>query len=389
MKQTLTELIDWETQAGLWNIRFKQVPVWMYLRDDFVSTTRPVPPKHKLPKIINILGSLLALIKLHIFANKYSSIAFLCNRRDVTDFWRHITKKNDEKCALLLHLEVKPNEEDKRFATCDFLNVLRIIVRKIGWLLYYGEYKRILAELTESLDDNKETKNAIKLTIGETLYNWLLAFILPKNKIIYYCSAGIPATEKFMGLHQCFEIQHGVIHTMHPGYIGWPPVKTGLIVYAEQYKTLLSQQEYKYGIVCKRFKSVHQPSQKPISFPCVIYSQPLGEVNSFIEQLCNDSRVSEYVFVKLHPRDYFNYNVPSEKLISDHHPSEVLLAIMYTTSIAEDFVIQNKDVVIYDVKVEGIDIKAYLTMYDTNPDCKLTVIDEYETLISRILNSVA
>jgi hypothetical protein len=322
-----------------------------------------VPIKTRVPGFFALVSSFLALLRIRL--TKPSRLYFLTDRKDLLDFIHHNeSKEHIGKFEVFVHQE---NGEKRKYWSCDFLNGMRFFFRMFGWMILFFEYRRLVKNNPAECLTKFELQKAVRLAIGDAVYNRFLKIFIPTNVEVYYSGCGVPGVEKYMSLHNSFEIQHGVIHRCHPGYIALPQVNNTLIVYNEMYADLLRTCGYVGRLAVECFKQNCVYRTPRIKYPIVIHTQPIEEWCEFVEELLSSAYLQGAIYVKKHPRDYYDYGVGNGSFISDNHPSEVGVGVFYTTSIIEDFILCKRPVVMYDISASGVDFSSYLDIYKSLP----------------------
>jgi len=167
-------------------------------------------------------------------------------------------------------------------------------------------YKRLVQDLGDLGVDNKESVKKAKLIVGDYYYNYFISFFL-KGKEVYYSNCIVPKIEKYMGLMNSIEVQHGIIYRGHPDYTSIPngKLKDKLLVWNERWKDkLVNEVGYSGRVIfsdylpCFRMESLDLSSGEVLVFTTV---------SKYYEVLINNSSVNK-LYIQRHPRDRNEYH---------------------------------------------------------------------------------
>nr|BFD66465.1 hypothetical protein HAGR004_14870 [Bdellovibrio sp. HAGR004] len=310
------------------------------------------------------------------------------NRPDCVDFYRFIKKQ--QSTVLFLNCESADDKLKDYYATCDFWNAMRLSFRIVARL-----QKKRIRQYTSQLQESgykisKRQHNLIASCIGDYYFNRLLGKILSKNLRVYYVGAVIPQTEKFENLLQSYEIQHGVIHSKHYNYNNVPNVRNGLIVYHQQYLNILKEIGYSGPLEAIPFKSIHSLRNEDIRLDVVLYTQPSFWPSPIVKRLFQEltSRGIQ-TKIKKHPRDYESYDLDESAFINAVTPNQVLLPVVYNSTIVENYLIHKKDIAVFDpnktlnLKTDSC-FQSYVRFqegsqifYSTDPENLVEIVETY------------
>lgn len=333
-----------------WDIRIGNTPVWYYLRPfgSGIDAGPSVKP-HITPR--NLLKSFVSIAAFIVFRQfRCDSVFFTIARKDCLDFLTHVRKT--ERCEVFVQYENINQVSAARYNTSDALNAIRYLFRKIG-SLNWPIKKRVLRELIAANSKiEKHCESLIGACLGDYFYNRFLSFIFKSDLKVYYACSVVPQTEKFEHLLKSYEVQHGVIHPDHFSYADVPYVKNGIITYHDIYREILSDISYSGSVETKSFRSSHLPGPESAEvYEVVIFTQPsswtTAEVNSLFFTILMKT---QSVRIQKHPRDLQVYDVPEHYFVQGLHPNQVTNAILFTSTIIEDVLIQKKNVIIFDPK---------------------------------------
>jgi len=360
LKYHFDKVVEIESKYQLWDIRYKNIPIWHFLREKILSSTQPVFLKQRAPSLLGIIKSCFLLLSLK-FRN-IDRAYFFVDRKDLLDFYLYNESKNhNTKSAIFVHQE-QFNSKSK-YTSCDFLNVIRYFSRKLAWRIFFIEYCRLCGLLNNKIVEESDIKIAVKNTIGDYWTIRIIRLFIPKAARTYYSGVGVPGIEKYLNTLSSFEVQHGVIHSIHPGYSNIPKTKNTFIVYAERYFSILSVCHFYGHIIFENFKSSFQNVQSNKKYPLVIYTQPLKELTEFINTNILNLYIGK-IFVQIHPRDDFNYDIDDKYIVKNLHPNEVGCAIVFNSSVIEDLALNEIPIVLLNFNFDGIDVAPYFKIFD-------------------------
>ncbi len=379
----MNELVTFEKKYSLWEYQLFNYPLWIHCREPLLNTGIMVERRIVRPRLSTIFKSFIFTIKFLLTQKKYDKVFFLMERAELLEIYKE--EKNTKKILFL-----NPEQEKVykgNYISSDFFSFLRLISRKISFVLFYNKYINITEHL-EIIGLDKGLNKYIKIAMGDAFFLKLLSFILWKKNEKIYTGAVIPMGEKFVNILNSYEVQHGVIHPEHPGYISIPPVMNTLILYAKRYETLLMKYGYKGNLSIQEYKKTFFERNTDRSYTIVIYTQPLKSMQEGIYKFLHKYRPTN-VFIQKHPKDYFDYKIDDKFFVSATTPFEVEYPIMYLSSIIENFTLYDKDCYIYDVRHSSIDIKTFLNIYTSDTESQMIIMSSldkiYTTIQSRML----
>lgn len=363
-KYTIETLIEKEKLYKLWEITFFGYPLWVHCRDGLSKGSIHIGFKQNKPKIKDLLISTYKTFKFFVRQKKYKKVYFLADRMELLESYR---EDNEQKKILFIHFEkIKRNRNiDIEYISADFLNVIRFIFRKSVYLFFFKVYKKSLRSC-RGLCSNQQ----IKIAMGDALFLRFLSLCFDSHIEKYYAVAVIPPGEKFLNRLNSFEIQHGVIHKNHVGYMGIPEVKNTLIVYHQNYKKLLCNEKYMGKLNLIEYKKTFLQKTSSRIFCAVIYTQPIIGMQKAIESFFTINN-PENIWIQRHPKDTYCYNISEKYFVEDTIPNEVDYPICYTSTIIENFLIMGKNCLIYDIEDKEINIHSVLSVYIQDNSVKL------------------
>lgn len=279
-----------------WALKFKDVSVWHYFRA-YYNGFRQTPYKSKWK-----CGreDFLAFIKFVYLIFKRKKIIAVFSRDEIVDYSKNIVNDN---FFMLKRAEQKPGNSF-------FIESIWFLFRKITWLFFYREYLNILRDLNNFDKDFSWPFHEVKNLIGDYYFNFFLKIFI-KDKV-YYTNCLIPKIERYMGLHDSYEIQHGVIHDSHFDYVNIPNgiIKNKIIVWSDFWKEKLIDYGYSGEILVEnKFDNFNRPGDQGL----IVF----GTVdNEFSKKIDEFFLIYENFSYQRHPRDYYKYkNLKDNRVI--------------------------------------------------------------------------
>jgi len=378
-KLTINEIIALEEKYHLWEYKLFKYPLWIHCREPLLSTGIMVNRKINRPSIFGMVKSFLLTMKFLFTQKKYEKVFFLMGREELLEIYKI---EKDKKKILFLNHEQEKIYAGNDYISSDFFNLLRYISRKFSFMVFHNRYKTISRDL-KKIHRDIDVDKYIKIAIGDAVFLKFLSLILSKENEKIYTGSVIPMGEKFINYLNSFEVQHGVIHTAHTGYISIPSVKNTLILYDEKYLQLLVTNGYNGKLIVQHYKKTFFEKKVVRHFPIVIYTQPILKMQQAINKLIKEN-CYEDIYIQKHPKDYFEYELEKKYFITATTPFEVEYPIMYVSSIIENFTLYHKNCYIYDIKYENINIEDILKIYMQASKSKLIIENDLNHLFKII-----
>ena len=380
-KLLLVELLALEKKHALWEHTLFDYPLWIHCREPLLSTGMMVERKINRPTFSVMLKSFLGTMKFLLTQKKYDKVFFLMERAELLEIY-----KNEKNSKKLLFLNSEQEKVYKgNYISSDFFSLLRFISRKIAFRIFRKKYNNLKLNIRElNLDTSLE--KYIQVAMGDSFFLKFLSLILSKKSDKFYTGAVIPMGEKFLNRLNSYEVQHGVIHPAHIGYVGLPEVKNTLILYSKRYESIMRQFDYSGQLKIDEYKKIFFEKKSTRSFPIVIYTQPTEDMQEAVNTFIQQSYVTN-VYIQRHPKDYFKYEIDEKFLVNATIPSEVNYPIMYTSSVIENFTLYNRDCYIYDLKYVD-DVKKNLEIYTLGTKSKMIIMDSLDDIYKTIMRNI-
>lgn len=371
---SLEELIGFEKKHKLWEHKLFGYPLWIHCREPLLSSAIMVKRKIRRPSLGGMIKSFLLTIKFLVTQYRYEKVFFLMERAELLEVY--IQEKNPKK-ILFLNPEQESVYEGGDYVSSDFFSLLRFVSRKISYLIFRKKYKNIVKEL------KREDLNIyIKDAFGDALFLRFLSLLLSKKNEKIYTGAVIPIGEKFVNALNSLEVQHGVIHPNHIGYIALPEVKNKLLLYSNRYEKMMRDCGYIGKLELHEYKKAFLEKKSSRYFPIVIYTQPTLDMQESVKSFFKEFNPID-CFIQKHPKDYFEYEIDEKYFVLGTIPSEVGNPIMYTSSIVENFTLYERDCYIYNLKYH-LDVEEFLKIYTEGTKSKMIIKDTFGEIYEEI-----
>jgi len=384
-KLTFSELRVIEKKYSLWEHTLLGYPLWIHCREPLCTCAIMATRKITYPTVFEMFKSVYMTIKFLFSQKRYSRVYFLMERAEILEIYR---TDNTHNKLLFLNREQENVYEKNDYISSDFFNVLRLLSRKIAYILFYKKYRDLMKKL-KLIGYDEVLNSYVKTALGEAFFLKFLSLVLSQDIEKYYSGCIIPPGEKFLNRLNSNEVQHGVIHSEHIGYIGVPEVKNNLVLYAQRYKEVLNKLGYKGNLIIIEYKKSFFLRETKRFFPIVIYTQPLLKMQEGINHFFQHYK-PRGVYIQKHPKDYFEYDIPAHYFVTATIPKEVGAPIVYTSSIIENFTLYDRTCYIYDISEGEFDLVQFLKIYTEGSSSKLVVktdIKEIYKLIQKGLDS--
>lgn len=379
-KLSIETLMSLEKKYKLWSLKLFDYPLWIHCREPLVSTAIMASRQIKKPTMMNMWKSMVDTLFFLGTQNKYEKVFFLMERPELLEIYK---QDKSQKKILFLNPEQNKQYTGKDCISSDFFSFLRFVSRKIAFRIFRKKYQETIYHI-EKMNLNIELNEYIKIAMGDALFLQFLSLILSKKSDKIYSGAVIPIGEKFLNTLNSYEVQHGVIHPLHIGYIGLPKVKNRLILYSKRYQEILLFHGYKGEILIQEYKKTFFERTTKRYFPIVIYTQPMQKMQESISHFFKVVQPSN-VFIQRHPKDYFDYGLEGSRFVTATTPFEVGYPILYVSSIIENFTLYNKTCYIYDLHYSTINLEEFLKIYTKGSKSKMIIMQDLKSIYQTIM----
>lgn len=382
-KLSIKNLIDLEKKHNLWKYKLFDYPLWIHCREPLINSEMEVSRKIYVPKVTDMIKSFYQTVIFLFQQKKYKKVYFLMERAELLEIY---VQDKDKSKILFLNPEQEKTYKGKDYISSDFFNLLRFVSRKIAFVIFRKKYKEIIKYLY-GIEEFGNLNTCIKNSLGDAFFLKVLSIILIKENKKYYSGSVIPIGEKFINLLNSYEVQHGVIHSAHVGYIGIPDVKNTLILYFKYYEKVMRNNNYRGKLLVQNYKNNFLKEKKKNNIPIVIYTQPTEKMYISINEFIQKHKPTNF-FIQKHPKDYFHYDLEDRYFVNATTPNQVMYPIMYTSSIIENFIFCEKKCYIYDLKFDNFDLKDFLSIYTDDLASNTFISDSLENIYNKIMEDL-
>lgn len=383
-KLSMEALVAFEKKHRLWNLTLFDYPLWIHCREPLLSTGMMVERQINRPSLKSMVKSFWGTMKFLVTQHKYDKLFFLMERAELLEIYN---QEKSTKKLLFLNPEQERVYESGEYISSDFLSLLRFISRKVAFRIFSKKYQQSIAHL-ETIGCDSTLNKYIQVAMGDALFLKFLSLILSKKNQKFYTGAVIPMGEKFVNALNSYEVQHGVIHPAHIGYMGLPEIKNTLILYDKRYEKIMREGGYMGKLMINAYKKTFFEKTTSRYFPVVIYTQPTQEMQSAVNTFFKTHQPTN-VFIQKHPKDYFEYAIDKHFFVTATTPFEVGYPIMYLSSIIENFTLYHKRCYIYDLHYADIDLEAFLSIYTMGSTSQMVIMENLEDIYKTIMKEIA
>lgn len=342
----MKKLIEFEQANKLWEIKFKDIPIWSYIRGSFASQFLPYKGKFKVT-YRDFLGFFLFI---SLFFRKNQVIFFITGRQDLLMYAESIIESNfnDKKAIFFIR------NEGEILGNSFFIEFFRFFCRKFLWITYYLRFKQLKNKFFE-VDETINT-DLIKDAIGDYIFYKIIYSFLKKHTVIY-SNCVIPRVARYLEWFDASELQHGVIHKEHLDYINVPYIQNNFICYSDIVKNNLIKWGYSGNISVINKKSLmHDIRYNFVIFTTVDACYSLSTQNI----VKSFKSVSDKIFIKKHPRDIYSYKIEIDGFLTDVTPLHVNIPILPDTSMISDCFLNSKYFIYYSLDGDKESLRQYI-----------------------------
>ncbi|MEI7178171.1 hypothetical protein WCT65_03770 [Pectobacterium carotovorum] len=295
------EILELERDFFLWDIKYKDAHFWDYMRSKMTEQYLPFSQRSMCFNFKDIWG--LFLFFSLFFRTK--DCVFIVGRSELLDYAEQI--KNEFNLDDPYFFVRQENNKIK--GNSKFIEGFRWAFR----MLTHRFKKKVVKEIEDEImrcsfiSDNfskDEINSTIRDFIGDVYFNCLLKKII-KGKV-FYTNCVIPKVERSMELLDSYEIQHGIIHDLHPDYYHIP-MKHRFI--AMNNITVNSLKKINFlGKVVKVDINYLEPDVKD-KYDIIFFTTPCDDFSCEVERFILKNKIFELnIKVQPHPKDKYNYS---------------------------------------------------------------------------------
>lgn len=341
---SIEKIIQFEMDKKIWDRKFKNIPVWSYLRGSFFSQYLPYKYKMKIS-----LSDVIGLLKFFsLFFLKKRIIVFVSGRKDLINYSYEVVQYYNMKSIYFIR------DEGDIKGNVFFLEVFRFFCRKFLWVFFYSEKKYLVNYFIEN--EPEVNTNPIKDLIGDYIFYKIIKWILKRHDVIY-SNCVIPRVARYLKDFNTIEIQHGVIHVNHLDYVYVPYIKSKFVCFSNSINVSLKEWHYS-GLVEVIEK---KPKIVDISYNIVFFTTVDKHYSLSIQKIIKMFPVCNYFKFKKHPRDNFNYDMEiNNNIINNISPVEVRFPVLPDTSMISDCFLNNKEFIYYSLGGDKSQVREYL-----------------------------
>ena len=340
----MKKLIEFEKVNKLWNIKFKNIPVWSYIRGSFASQFLPYKGKFKVT-YRDFFGFFLFT---SLIFKKNQLIFFVTGRQDLLDYAESIIKSDFSNKKTVFFIR----NEGEVLGNSFFIELIRFFCRKFLWVIYYLTFKKLKNKFLEM--DQTINTNLIKDLIGDYIFYRFIYFFLKKHTVIY-SNCVVPRVARYLKDLDVSELQHGVIHMEHLDYVDVPYIQNDFICYSDIVKNNLLKWGYSGNISVINKRSL----TRDISYNVVVFTTVDEEYSLSIQNIVK-SFDNIKIFLKKHPRDLYPYQIGVDCFLKNVTPLQVNIPILPDTSMISDCFLNSKYFVYYALNGDENMIRKYI-----------------------------
>ena len=273
-----------------WDVSYKGVPIYGYIIHKIESDVQTAYKPHFKFSLRDVFGFF------KFISIKFSSIKKVVFIPDRTDMICFVKQEIPSPKYTFIRGENSPGD-------VFFLEAIRWFLRKLVKLTH----NRISVKLEERINSignsNYKLRSDIYNFLGDYYFNIVLSWFL-SGKQVYYSNCLVPKIEKYMGLFNSIELQHGVIYKRHLDYRCIPrgKIKGGFLAWNSFWAKVLTEQ-CNYPTDVSHGNYFGEEVSRDKSPKRLILTTVNEEFSRLIINIYNEKDT----VLRLHPRDAFNY----------------------------------------------------------------------------------
>lgn len=283
-----------------WSVSIHGISIWPYFRYDYNDM---IASKYRANIRFGFID-LLYLVKLLLLRfSGCQNVIFISARNDLISLLNQEPFLSDNKKLIFLR-----EDGHGQSGNVFFIETIRFIFRQFSPYVFLSVFRDVESQLAELKLDIFQHRNNIKSAVGDYYFNKAISFFL-KGKNIYFSICVIPKIERTQALHLTTEIQHGVIHSLHPCYADIPHgvFNIPLMCWGEGWREKIRSSGFRGNLVVgpsPKLKTTNSYSSNSICFFTTINNEISHRILDTLPKLTGSK-----VFIQKHPRDYFLYNI--------------------------------------------------------------------------------
>ncbi|MBH0078185.1 hypothetical protein [Pseudoalteromonas sp. NZS11] len=215
------------------------------------------------------------------------------------------------------------------------IEAFRYLFRLLSCVLFYRSFKDLQRQLNLNGLDLNVHNGSIKAAVGDFYFNKILSFFL-KGKVVYFSNCVVPKIERVQLRSNSIEIQHGVIHDLHPDYAKIPKefFKSPLLCWGDFWKRKIINVGFCGTLIVGPVPLIKKPSENytdSVCFFTTVNEHISYKIIDCIKQLGNVNAL-----LQMHPRDRFDYEISLDNILTCKglSPLEVLWPVMHDSTLA-------------------------------------------------------
>ncbi|MDN8175561.1 hypothetical protein ABTH99_09385 [Acinetobacter baumannii] len=345
----MQNLFRFERDKKIWDISYKGVPVWSYLRGSFYGQYLPYKPNFRFS--IEDVKGFLTFFSLLWRSNDV--IIFVSARKDLIEYSLLVANNQFSVKEPIVFTRSENGVRGNVF----IIEVVRFLFRRFCFFFFLFSYYILIKKINSV--GVKVNKRLVRDLIGDYYFNRFLMVFLRNSKAVLYSNAVVPRTERYNNFYNSIEVQHGVIHEEHLDYVNVPYISNKFICYSNTVKEELKGWGFSGDTIIVR----KEKTTVSIKYDVIIFGTVDPIYSKFIEEICGRLiLLGRNVKVKLHPRDSYLYSKQVlDNCVVNVSPLEARFPILPDTSLISDCFLNCKEFIYYSVnnKVK-YDIYDYL-----------------------------
>lgn len=274
-----------------WDVEFRGVTVWPYLRFNYQDKKVTAYRKDFHFQFSALLIPFLLAIKSGLFKRPVVSVVA---RPALLDYVRSEFVGED---FLLI------SRSEQIVGNSLLVESVWFLFRKLAWWFVRSEYEELCHQLDSKGIDARQHEADLKIAIGDYFYNFFISFFVRGR--VYYTNCLVPKIERYMGLMDSVEVQHGIIHSGHMDYanIDGRYIKNSLLVWSDRWADRLRSIGYGGHLIVANHDFITVDEQLKRDGITVFTT-----VENNFSCMIDSYKGSLELRLQRHPRDYFCYS---------------------------------------------------------------------------------
>lgn len=274
-----------------WDVTFRGVTIWPYLRFSYQEKKVTAYKNNYRFKFSALLLPFFLVI--HSCIRKRPVVSVVARSGMVDYVQAEFASEN----ILLV------SRSEQLLGNAVFVEAVWLLFRKLSWRIVRSEYDDVCRFLDSKGIESRKYESDIKTAIGDYFYNCFISFFVRGR--VYYTNCLIPKIERYMGLMDSVEIQHGVIHEEHMDYVNIEKkyIKNSLLVWSSQWEERLKRIGYGGELIVANHDYISIDDGVERSGVTIF-----STVDEGYSRKVDAYKGTFPVRLQKHPRDYFSYS---------------------------------------------------------------------------------